>query len=33
MEAVRAMVLVGAHVDEELPIRNEYLAAENSNLK
>ncbi len=37
MKAVEALALVGGHVDEELLIRNEYLAMENrirkSNLK
>ncbi len=33
MEAVEALALVGGHVDEELLIRNEYLAAENKILK
>ena len=29
MEAVEALALVAGHVDEELLLRNEYLAAEN----
>ena len=29
MEPVEALALVGGHVNEELLIRNEYLAAEN----
>ncbi len=33
MEAVEALALVGGQVDEELLIRNEYLAAENRILK
>ncbi len=33
MEAVEALALVGGHVDEELLVRNEYLAAENRILK
>jgi putative transposase len=33
MKAVEALALVGGHVDEELLIRNEYLAAENKILK
>ena len=27
MEAVEALALVAGHVDEDLPLRNEYLAA------
>lgn len=33
MEAIEALALVGGHVDEELLVRNEYLAAENRILK
>ena len=33
MESVEALALVGGYVDEELLIRNEYLAAENEILK
>ena len=33
MEAVEALALVGGHVDEELLLRNEYLAAENEILR
>ena len=33
MEAVEALALAGGHVDEELLIRNEYLAVENKILK
>ena len=33
MEAVEALALVGGHVNEELLIKNEYLAAENRILK
>ncbi len=33
MKAVEAMALVGGHVDEELLLRNEYLAAENEILR
>ena len=33
MKAVEALALVGGHVDEELRLRNEYLAAENEILK
>ncbi len=33
MEAVEALALVGGHVEEELLIRNEYLAAENKILR
>jgi hypothetical protein len=33
MEAVEALALVGGHVEEELLVRNEYLAAENKILK
>ncbi len=33
MKAIEALALVGGHVDEELFIRNEYLAAENEILK
>ncbi len=33
METVEALALVGGYVDEELLIRNEYLAAENEILK
>ncbi len=33
MKAIEALALVGGHVDEELLIRNEYLAAENEILK
>ncbi len=33
MKAIEALALVGGHVDEELLIRNEYLAAENKILK
>ena len=33
MEAIEALALVSGHVDEELLIRNEYLAAENKILK
>jgi hypothetical protein len=33
MEAVEALALVGGDVDEELLLRNEYLAAENEILR
>ena len=33
MEAVEALALVGGHVEEELLVRNEYLAAENKILR
>jgi hypothetical protein len=33
MEAVEALVLVAGHVDEELLLHNEYLAAENAILR
>ena len=33
MEAIEALALVGGHVDEELLLRNEYLAAENEILR
>ena len=33
METVEALALVSGHVDEELLLRNEYLAAENEILK
>jgi len=33
MKAIEALALVGGHVDEELLLRNEYLAAENEILK
>ena len=33
MKAVEALALVGGHVDEELLLRNEYLAAENEILR
>ena len=33
MEAVEALALVAGHVDEELLLRNEYLAAENEILR
>ncbi len=33
MKAIEALALVSGHVDEELLIRNEYLAAENEILK
>ena len=33
MKAVEALALVGGHVDEELLVRNEYLAMENRILK
>ena len=33
MEAVEALALVGGHVDKELLLRNEYLAAENEILR
>ncbi len=33
MEAIEALALVGGHVDEELLVRNEYLAMENRILK
>jgi len=33
MEVVEALALVNGHVEEELLIRNEYLAAENKILK
>ena len=33
MEAVEALALAGGHVNEELPIKNEYLATENRILK
>ncbi|MGA1870156.1 MAG: hypothetical protein ACMUJM_16590 [bacterium] len=33
MKAIEALALVGGYVDEELLIRNEYLAAENEILK
>ncbi len=33
MKTVEALALVGGHVDEELLVRNEYLAAENEILK
>ena len=29
MKAVEALALVGGHIDEELLLRNEYLAGEN----
>jgi len=33
MEEIEALALVGGHVDEELLVRNEYLAMENRILK
>ena len=33
MEPTEVLAMVGGHVDEELPLRNEYLAAENDILK
>ena len=33
MEAVEALALVGGHVEEEILVRNEYLAAENKILR
>jgi putative transposase len=33
MEAIEALALVGGHVDEELLVKNEYLAMENRILK
>ena len=33
MEATEVLAMVGGHVDEELLLRNEYLAAENEILK
>ena len=33
MEAIEALALVGGHVDEDLVLRNEYLAAENEILR
>ncbi len=33
MKAVEVLALVGGHVDEELLLRNEYLAAENEILR
>ncbi len=33
METVEALALVGGYVEKEIPLRNEYLAAENEILK